>query len=105
MPVSPTNTATREPLPTATSTVVVENTETAITITGVVVDVSFSARLIMLKESVKGIRIIALTENCEIKSSTGEKLDLRDIQPGMSVQASGQPGASEALLTSFVLAP
>jgi hypothetical protein len=85
--------------------VAVENTGTEIMITGVVKDVSLSARLIVLKEPVEGIIVIALTENCEIKSSIGEKIDLRDIQSGMTVQASGQPGASEALLTSFVLVP
>ena len=90
---------TNEPLP----SVAVENIESGITITGVVKDVSFSARLIMLKDPVEGIHVLAMTENCELTSSNEDEIELRDIHPGMSIQASGQPGESDALLTSFVL--
>jgi hypothetical protein len=96
-------TPTREPLPAITSTVAMEYAESSITIVGVVMDVSFSARLIMLKDPVEGIHVLALTENYELTSSNGEELELHNIQPGMTVQATGQPGESDALLTSFVL--
>jgi hypothetical protein len=92
-----------EPLPTATSTAAIESTESGITITGVVTDISFSARLIKLKDPVEGIHILALNENCDLVTSNGEKIDLHSIQPGMTVQASGQPGSSDALLTSSVV--
>jgi hypothetical protein len=87
------------------SSIAAENPGTEIMITGIVKDVSLSARLITLKDQVEGFSVLALTENCELKSSNGEEIDLHDIQPGMTVQVSGQPGASEALLTSFVLGP
>ena len=90
---------TNEPLP----SVPVENAESSIVIIGVVKDVSFSARLITLKDPVEGFSVLALTENCELAASDGEEVELRDIKPGMAVLASGQPGSSDALLTSFVL--
>ena len=94
---------THEPLPVATSTIAVENTESGITIIGEVMDVSLSARIITLKDPVEDIRVLALTEDCELTSSNGEKIDLHDIQPGMLIQASGQRGESDSLLTSFVI--
>jgi len=96
-------TPTHEPLPAITSTVAIEYTESGITIVGMVMDVSFSARLIMLKDPVEGIRVLALIENCKLTSSNGEEIELRDIQPGMTVRASGQLGEPDSLLTSFVL--
>lgn len=104
VPVSPT-TPTSEPLPTATSTVAVENIESDITIIGIVMDVSFSARLITLKDPIEDIHVLALTENCGLTSSNGEKIKLNDIQPGNTIRASGQRGKSDSLLTSFVLVP
>ena len=66
-------------------------------------DISFSARLIFLKNPVGGFSVLALTENCELTSSNGETIELHDIQSGMLIQASGQQGESDSLLTNFVL--
>jgi hypothetical protein len=99
MPITPA--ATSEPL--STATVAVINPESNITIVGVVMDVSLSARIIMLKDPVEGIHVLALNQNCELTSSIGEKIELHDIQPGITVRASGQLDESNALLTSFVL--
>jgi hypothetical protein len=96
-------TPTSEPLPTTASIVAVEAAESGITITGTVMDVSLSARLITLKDPVEGFHVLALTENCELTSSNRDEIELYDIQPGMTVRASGQPGESDSLLTSFVL--
>lgn len=92
-----------EPTSELLPSVAVENAESDITITGVVMDVSFSARLITLKDPVEGIHVLALNENCELTSSIGDEVKLQDIQPGMTVQASGQQGESDALLTSLVV--
>jgi hypothetical protein len=77
--------------------------ESVVTIEGTVRDVSPSARIITLTEPVKGFRVIALTEKSQLLSASGDEILLRDIQPGMRIQASGQPGASGALITNQVL--
>jgi hypothetical protein len=56
-----------------------------------------------LTEQVEGFAIIALTEDSELLSASGDEILLRDIQPGMRIQASGQPGAPGALITNQVL--
>jgi hypothetical protein len=72
-------------------------------IVGTVMDVSPSARTITLTEPVEGFSIIALTETSRLISTSGAKIMLRDIQAGIRVQASGQPGAAQALLADQVL--
>jgi hypothetical protein len=77
--------------------------ESSITLIGTVMDASPSARIVMLKEPVEGYRVIALTEESELTFLDGVDVALRDVQPGMTIQASGQPGESNALLASQVL--
>lgn len=79
-----------------------EEAESDIAIEGLVMDVSLSARIIMLQEPVEGFDVIALTEESELVSVDGDGIALRDIRPGMRIQASGQPGESNALLARKV---
>ena len=90
-------TPTAVPVPTATTS------EQTITIVGVVMDVSRSARIITLTESVQGFNTVALTEETEILASSGCKAALQDVQKGMPIQASGKPGTSGAILANKVL--
>jgi len=85
--------------PTATTPTSAET----ITITGTVMDVSLSARIITLAEEVEGFELVALTEESELVSASGGEATLQDIQPGMRIKASGQAGQSGALLAEQVL--
>jgi hypothetical protein len=76
--------------------------EAGLMIVGTVMNVSLSARIITLQEPVESISVIALTEESELASSDGEEITLQDIQPGMTIQASGEPGDSGALLARQV---
>ncbi|OGO05034.1 MAG: hypothetical protein A2Y60_00965 [Chloroflexi bacterium RBG_13_54_9] len=73
-----------------------------ITITGKVLDVSRSARIITLTESVQGFGTVALTDETEVFSTSGNKATLQDVQNGMTIQASGKPGTSGAMIASRV---
>jgi hypothetical protein len=77
--------------------------ESETTIVGTVMEVSPSARTIMLKDPVEGFAVIALRERCRLVSARGEEMMPRDLQAGMRVQASGWPGTSQALLADRVL--
>jgi hypothetical protein len=77
--------------------------EAAIILMGTVMDVSMSARIIRLERAVQGFQVIALTEDTELVSSGGDPVTLRDIRPGMTVQATGRPGDSKALIAEEVL--
>lgn len=74
-----------------------------VTIEAIVKWVSPSARLIRLQEPVDGFSTIALTLGTELISGDGKPLTLHKLQPGMKVQASGQPGESDALLADRVV--
>jgi hypothetical protein len=74
-----------------------------VTIEGTVRDVSPSARIITLTEPVEGFSVVALTEESELLSANGDEILLRDLGAGMRIQASGQPGASGALIANQVL--
>jgi len=65
-------------------------------------DVSLSARLIMLTEPVEGFDAVALTGESELINADGGEARLQEIKPGMYVQASGKPGGSSALLARKV---
>ena len=78
-------------------------TDSSLTITATVMDVSSSARIFVLEGPVAGFGIIALTEETELVSADGSEIALRDIQPGVTIQASGQSGESNALIASQVL--
>ncbi len=88
---------------TVNRTIPTKEVESGITIMGTVMDVSLSARIIMLQEPVEGFSVVALTEESELVSTDGDEITLRDIRPGMTIQTSGQPGESNALLASQVL--
>jgi hypothetical protein len=77
--------------------------ESDVTIEGTVRDVSPSARIITLTEPVEGFGVIALTEESELLSASGDEILLRDLRAGMRIQASGRPGDSQALLADQVL--
>ncbi len=89
-------TPTAAPVPTATALA------QTVTITGKVLDVSRSACIIMLTESVQGFNTVALTEETEILASSGCTAALEDVQKGMTIQASGKPGTSGAMIASKV---
>ncbi|MGD1995111.1 MAG: hypothetical protein PVI59_18110, partial [Anaerolineae bacterium] len=76
---------------------------TGTTITGVVMDVSTSARIITLEEPVESFGLIALTEESTVVSADGSEILLRDIRPGATIKAVGQPGTSDALIADHVL--
>jgi hypothetical protein len=84
-------------------TVPTEPVEPEITILGTVMDVSPSARIIVLIEPVDGFGVVALTAESKVVSGDGEEIMLRDIQRGMRIQASGQRGEPEVLLVDRVL--
>jgi len=73
---------------------------TSTAITGTVMDVSLSARIITLAE---GPEVVALTEQTKLVSPSGGEATLQDVRPGMRIQASGQAGESGALLAEVVL--
>ena len=87
----------------SSGTVTTPTSAETITITGTVMDVSLSARIIMLAEAVEGFEVVALTEESELVSASGGEAALQDIRPGMRVKASGQAGESGALLAEQVL--
>jgi hypothetical protein len=72
-------------------------------ITGTVMDVALSARIIRLQTPVDGFDVIALTEETELLSADGYAIMLRDIQHGGTIQAFGQPGESGTLIASQVV--
>jgi hypothetical protein len=74
-----------------------------ITVVGTVLDVSPSARLITLAEPVGGFGVIALTEDSQLLSAGGDTILLREIQPGMRIQASGRPGVPGTLIANQML--
>lgn len=82
-----------------------ENESTSgLTITGTVMDVALSARVITLEEPIDGISTIALTGESVLLSAGGSEIALRDIQHGMTVKAFGQSGDAGVLIASQVIA-
>jgi hypothetical protein len=74
-----------------------------ITLTGVVLDVSPSVRVIWLEEEIEGFNQVALTEEVILIDQEGDRMELNEIQPGMSLSASGIPGEVGALLAEKVV--
>lgn len=72
-------------------------------ITGTVQDVSLSARIITLAEPVQGFETIALAEGCQVAFVGGGGATLRDLQPGVKIEAEGQPGDAKAFLADRLL--
>ncbi len=74
-----------------------------ITLTGVVLDVSPSVRVIWLEEEVDGFSEIALTEEVLLVDQEGAQIKMNEIQQGMTLQAAGIPGEEGALLAEEVI--
>lgn len=73
-----------------------------LTISGVVREASLSARVIVLEEPAEGNSTIAIVDEPDLRSSDGRPLRLNVVLPGMTVQASGPPGAVGTLLADRV---
>ena len=78
-------------------------TASSVTITGTVMDISLSARIITLEQPVDGVSTIALTEESVLLSTDGNGMELRDLQHGMTLKALGQLNDSGALIASRIL--
>jgi len=74
-----------------------------LTITGTVIDVSLSARVIMLMQPVQGIDIVALTEETQILNETGDEIALQSIAQGMQIQVAGETGSSGTLIATQIV--
>ncbi|HAF61398.1 MAG TPA: hypothetical protein DCK95_03620 [Anaerolineaceae bacterium] len=74
-----------------------------LTITGTVLDVSLSARIITLEQPVQGIQTVALTDETSILTQNEAKIDLTGIHPGMQIQATGKQRNSASLIASQVI--
>lgn len=72
------------------------------TITGRVMDVALSARVITLAESVQGISAVALTDGTEIVSADGASKTLSDVRSGIVIEATGSVTSPGALLAQKV---
>ncbi len=99
--VIPSNTVTVM-IAAAASTLETDSPGSNLTITGTVLDVSLSARLIMLEAPAEGMETIALTEASELSAADGRAITLYDIRPGLMIEASGQAGQSNALIAQHV---
>jgi hypothetical protein len=87
----------------AASIVSTETEEQSLAITGTVMQISLSARVILLEEPVDGYTSIALLERGQFISENGREILLQDIRPGSTIQAVGRSGGSNALLASEVI--
>lgn len=76
--------------------------EPDLAVTGRVREVSPSLMMIWLEEE-QGIDSIALSEETALLGEDGQELELIDIQPGMEIQASGQPGSEGVLIADQVV--
>jgi hypothetical protein len=72
------------------------------TLTGIVREVSPSARIIWLQAEVDGFTTLALTADSTVTTASGEPLALAQIQRGVTVRVSGQPGDHQTLLAHSV---
>lgn len=98
---SPTATATADG-PASSPSTPAATAESTTTITATALDVSLSARIIMLTEPVGGFDVIAVTEETRLVSSNGEEIRLQAFRPGATIRASGRPGLARTLLASEV---
>lgn len=74
------------------------------TVTGLVRDVSSSARILNLASPSGGYEVIALSDGCGLKDSAGKDIELIEISPGMKVSASGRPGSPGVLIAEELTA-
>lgn len=105
---------TLKPSDTPELTIIISNTPTSpaegtnqitneITITGTVMDVALSARVIQLEQPVDGIKSIALTDKTKIISVDGEEIGLQSIAHGAQIQATGKMGSPESLVAIQII--
>ncbi|MGD8516031.1 MAG: hypothetical protein PVG54_03600 [Anaerolineae bacterium] len=76
--------------------------ESQITIEGIVMNVSPSARIIELTDPVQRFAVIALTEESDLRSAGGSEILLRDLPAGEWIEATGQPGEPGVLIADQV---
>lgn len=85
LPVSSSATlSTSESLAVTGTAIPAKKAEIDITNVGTVMDVSLSARIMMLESPVEGIRLIALTEECNLVNDNWEEITLVDKHPGLT---------------------
>lgn len=96
-PIMTTAEVTLSPSPEETSPVA------PLTIAGTVMDVSLSARVLLLTQPVEGLNSIALTEGTKILSENGDEIALHTITRGMQVQATGEIGSPGSLIATQVV--
>jgi hypothetical protein len=70
-----------------------------VTVRGVVASVSASARVVALVPPVSGVANLALTIDAELVRPDGVRVTVGDIAPGANVEATGQRGPADTLLT------
>jgi hypothetical protein len=80
-----------------------EGAAPAFNLSGLVLDASPSAGIILLQEEVGGFSAIALRQDTELVDQDGAPLALTEVQQGMGVEAVGQPGQGGALLAARVV--
>jgi hypothetical protein len=102
-PTQPANKPQAKPSRTPQKTVE-DPTQEQTTITGIVHDVSLSARIFNLKSPSGGFDVIALSEGCLLTDSTGRRIDLTEISAGMEIRATGIPGSPGVLIAEQVMA-
>jgi hypothetical protein len=73
-----------------------------ITVTGIVKEVSPSARIIWLQAEDNEFTTLTLTADTTITKASDEPLELAQIQQGLTVRASGQPGENQVLIAHLV---
>jgi DNA-binding CsgD family transcriptional regulator len=78
-------------------------TPNQVTITGIVMDVALSARVITLTRPVSDITSIALTDATKILFKNGDEATLQEITDGMQIQATGEPGSPGSLIATQIV--
>lgn len=93
-----------EPMRTATLPGPATSTlEEGISVSGNVMDVSLSAKIIVLEQPDHGIGTIALTDETILEAANGAPMSLTDITHGETVKARGHAGTSGTLLADKIV--
>jgi hypothetical protein len=71
-------------------------------LTGVVEEISLSARFIKLEKEVKGISMIVLTADTVMTTTSGKPFELDQIHQGLIIEVLGMPGESKALIAHTI---
>ena len=89
-------------LASASVEVVLGSGTSEVTIIGIVSEVFRNARVIVFTEPVNGIELVAVDGQTKILSADGIDVGLEEIEPGMRILVSGQPGGGVTLMASQV---